>query len=195
MDSTAGTEPAPATRPRPSRRARTLLAIAGAAVLAIAVVAVLTAAGGTGKTRQPLPTARSFTLTELARPGQHVSLAAYSGRPVIINFFASWCAPCKRETPMLASFYREHHGRVLVIGVDSNDQATAALQFLKSEGVTYPVGFDDFPAPVTVSYGVVALPQTFELNARHQIIRHIDGDVTVSQLNAWASNPAEAGPG
>ena len=65
---------------------------------------------------------------------------------MILNFFASWCAPCKRETPLLASFYRQHDGHVLIIGIDSADEQAAALKFIDADHVGYPVGFDPIPA-------------------------------------------------
>ena len=105
---------------------------------------------------------------------------------MLINFFASWCGPCKRETPLLASFYREHHGRVLIIGVDSDDQSAAALRFTRAAGLSYPVGVDP-GGSVATSYGIIALPQTFMLNAQHQIVRHIAGEVTPGELTAWAA--------
>jgi cytochrome c biogenesis protein CcmG/thiol:disulfide interchange protein DsbE len=106
---------------------------------------------------------------------------------VIINFFASWCAPCRKETPLLAGFYRSHHGRVLVIGIDANDKGSAALAFLRAHAVGYPVGIDP-SAAVAVSYGVAALPQTFFLNARHEIVRHVLGAVTARELDSWAAS-------
>lgn len=186
MDGTPVTGPGEVSR-RP-RRTLALAAVAAAVLIIIAVVVVLVAGGSPAKARGPLPAAKNFRLPELGHSGQYVSLAAYAGRPVIINFFASWCAPCQRETPLLARFYTEHHGRVLIIGVDSNDQTGKALQFVKAKGVRYPVAFDGYPAPVTVSYGIIALPQTFMLNARHQIVRHIAGDVTQQELTAWAAS-------
>jgi thiol-disulfide isomerase/thioredoxin len=156
----------------------------------VAAVTSLTAASRPAKA---LATARNFSLAELGHPGQRVSLAALTGRPVVVNFFASWCAPCKRETPLLERFYTEHHDEVAVIGVDSNDESAAAQRFLQAEGVTYPVGYDAFPAPTAAAYGIVALPQTYLLNSRHQIVRHIAGDLTLGELTAWARSLPTAG--
>jgi cytochrome c biogenesis protein CcmG/thiol:disulfide interchange protein DsbE len=127
------------------------------------------------------PQARNFSLTELGRGGR-VSLTAYAGRPLILNFFASWCAPCQRETPLLARFYAGHHGRVAVLGIDANDTAAAALRFLRKSAVGYPVGADPFPASTATSYGVLALPQTFFLSARHRIVWQVVGPVTRADL-------------
>jgi len=162
-----------------------IAAAAGVIVIAVVVVAVISATGSAGQQRALLK-ASSFSLHELGHPGT-VSLAALAGRPVIINFFASWCAPCQRETPLIARFYDEHHGQVAIIGIDSNDHAGSALRFLHQAGVRYPVGFDPYPASTTTSYGVLALPQTFFLNSQHRIVRHLFGAVTMHQLTAGAA--------
>jgi cytochrome c biogenesis protein CcmG, thiol:disulfide interchange protein DsbE len=164
-----------------SRRAQLGL---GAAIVAVAVAVglVLAAAGGSpARPAGPPPLAKSFSLPAVGSGGT-VSLASYAGRPVIVNFFASWCAPCQRETPLLARYYASQHGRVAVIGVDSNDELAAALRFLQKAGVRYPVGSDPFPARITTSYGVYALPQTFFLNSQHRIVAHVLGPVTARVL-------------
>jgi thiol-disulfide isomerase/thioredoxin len=169
-----------------SRQGKIVLAAAAAALLAIVAITVATMGSKAAPARTP-PLAKAFTLSLLGRPGQHVSLAAYAGRPLIINFFASWCAPCKRETPLLARFYASHGGRTLIIGIDANDEAGPAETFVHAAGVGYPVGTDPFPAPVTNSYGVYGLPQTFFLNAQHRVVKHVIGDVTLTELNQGAA--------
>jgi thiol-disulfide isomerase/thioredoxin len=169
------------------RRSRPAWAIVTAALIGIGAV-VLTAGGQSAASRPPLRAAKNFTLPELGHAGRTVSLTAYAGRPVIINFFASWCGPCKRETPLLAKFYRAHHGQVAIIGVDSNDQGRAAQRFLASYHVIYPVAVDAFPDPVAAAYNIGTLPQTFVLNSRHQVVRHISGDVTLPELTSWVGS-------
>ena len=164
-------------------RARKIIysCVAVTVLAAVSVLVSLAGPAGSQAHHQP-PQARSFSLAEVGHPGATVSLASYAGRPVIVNFFASWCSPCQRETPLLARFYESQHGRVIVLGVDSNDEAAAALRFLRKAGVRYAVGFDPFPASTTTSYGVYALPQTFFLNARHRIVLHVLGPVTMKDL-------------
>jgi cytochrome c biogenesis protein CcmG/thiol:disulfide interchange protein DsbE len=152
------------------------------ALLVAAAFIVTAAAAPAKRAASPPQPARTFSLPELGHASAIVSLASYAGRPVIVNFFASWCAPCQRETPMLARFYASEHGRVIVIGIDANDASAAALRFVAKAGVRYPVGFDRFPFPVTTSYGVYALPQTFFLNAKHQIVAKVMGAVTLKAL-------------
>lgn len=166
------------------RRSTMLAWLAGVILVAIAI-GVLTSGSSPGSAAPRL--ARPFSLARLGDQGARVALSQASGRPVIVNFFASWCHSCKQETPLLAGFYRAHHGRVLVIGVDSTDQRGAALTFIGEHGVGYPVAFDP-DATVTLSYGVAALPQTFFLNARHQIVRHVIGAVTERELATWAAS-------
>jgi len=153
-----------------------------AMVAVVALLLVLANAGGPGRPAGRPPLANGFSLAELGNPGGTVSLASYAGRPVVVNFYASWCAPCQRETPLLARYYASKHGRVVVLGVDANDEAAAALRFVHNAGVSYPVGFDPFPARVTTSYGVDALPQTFFLNAQHRIVARVLGAVTQQVL-------------
>ena len=139
--------------------------------------------GGSVSSAQPAngKQAPAFDLAALGNSGANVSLAAYAGKPVIVNFFASWCGPCRKETPLMARYYTAAHGTVRVIGVDTNDSRTAALTFTKHYGVTYPVASD--PAATTAgTFGVAGLPQTFFLNAQHKIVDRVYGAVTQAAL-------------
>jgi cytochrome c biogenesis protein CcmG, thiol:disulfide interchange protein DsbE len=171
-------------------RLRPSTLIASLAGLLMAVIAILAISGNVGGTAGPVR-AKPFTLAELGDAGQQVSLAAYAGRPVVLNFFASWCGPCQKETPLLASFYRSHHGQVLVIGIDAFDRLGAATSFVRVRGVTYPVAFDK-SASVALSYGITQLPQTLFLNGEHQIVRHIFGALTTADLDSWAASVSAA---
>jgi cytochrome c biogenesis protein CcmG/thiol:disulfide interchange protein DsbE len=166
-----------------------------AAIVAVGIVAGVSSPGkssgsgsgaGTGSSVSSAQAATgkqapAFDLAALGDSGAHVSLAAYAGKPVIVNFFASWCGPCRKETPLMAHYYAAAHGSVRVIGVDTNDSRTAALTFTRHYGVTYPVASD--PAATTAgAFGVAGLPQTFFLNAQHKIVDRVYGAVTQAAL-------------
>jgi cytochrome c biogenesis protein CcmG, thiol:disulfide interchange protein DsbE len=164
------------------RPSRTVIALVAAAA---AIVAAIIAIDSTAHRARPVtdPPAPLFTLPSLRDPGQQVSLSAYRGRPLIVNFFASWCGPCQQETPLLARYYRESGGNVVIIGVDADDKATAALRFVQAKGVAYPVGFESTPA-LSDAYGVsaIGIPETFFLDARHRIVKRVLGGVTMRDL-------------
>jgi len=139
--------------------------------------------GGSSWAVQPSgsPAAQGFSLPLLGQSGQ-VSLAQYAGKPLIVNFFASWCGPCAKETPMLARFYRSHQGSVALVGIDGNDVTSNALRFARASGVSYPVGWDP-QVNVGLAYQVSGVPQTFFLDARHRIVYRVFGAVTPAQLS------------
>jgi cytochrome c biogenesis protein CcmG, thiol:disulfide interchange protein DsbE len=151
------------------------------AIFVVAAVAVSLATSGTGGS-PPAPAAAGFTLDSLTAPGQHITLSQYQGKPLIVNFWASWCEPCQQETPLLARWYTRQHGHVIIVGLDENDTAASALQFAKAKGVSYPIGVDPQLAAAN-AYGVTGLPQTFFLNAQHRIVDHVLGAVTQADLD------------
>jgi cytochrome c biogenesis protein CcmG/thiol:disulfide interchange protein DsbE len=157
-----------------------LVALCVAASL-VAVAVVASGSAGSAGTA-PAPAAPAFSLPVLGHSGQKVALSDYAGRPLIVNFFASWCEPCQQETPLLARFYRTEHGKVAIVGLDENDVLGSAMSFTRKEGVGYPVGFD--PEVIAASaYGVAGLPQTFFLNAKHRIVDRVFGAVTLADIN------------
>jgi cytochrome c biogenesis protein CcmG, thiol:disulfide interchange protein DsbE len=160
----------------------TLIAISLAAGSTSVPAGTTDAAGAVGTSTDLGHAAPAFSLPVLGGSGRKVSLADYAGRPLIVNFFASWCSPCKQETPLLAKFYRAEHGQVALVGLDENDLQGSAESFTRADGVGYPVGFD--PETIAASaYGVDGLPQTFFLNAEHHIVDRVFGALTTADLN------------
>jgi len=165
------------------KRHRVVAAVVALCVAA-SVAAFAWASTGSGSPAAPAadPVAPAFSFPVLGHSGQQISLSDYAGKPLIVNFFASWCPPCQQETPLLAKFYRAEHGKVALVGLDENDVVGNALAFTHRKGVTYPVGWDP-QVTAADAYGVGALPQTFFLNARHRIVDRIYGPVTQAELN------------
>jgi cytochrome c biogenesis protein CcmG/thiol:disulfide interchange protein DsbE len=159
-----------------------------AAVVLGAIAIVILSFTGTGSPQHTAAVqAKNFTLTELGSPGRQISLNSLAGRPVIVNFFASWCTPCQRETPMIAQFYRARHGQVHIIGIDVSDTTRAALAFVHRTGVAYPVVTEPSTDPTVMAYDLPGLPDTFFLNSRHQIVKRVYGAVTKAELTAGAA--------
>jgi cytochrome c biogenesis protein CcmG/thiol:disulfide interchange protein DsbE len=158
----------------------------GAVLAGITVILVLgftTAGRGSPQPAPPAP-AKNFSLGTLGHPGQRISLSSLAGRPVIVNFFASWCAPCQKETPLLARFYRARHASVTVIGIDVNDQTSSALAFVRKSGVTYPVATAAASNATLIAYNLPGLPATYFLDARHRIVKRVYGAVTQAELTS-----------
>lgn len=153
-------------------------------LIAIGVVGSASGQAASGQAARPAPVAApAFSLPVLGdESGRQVALSKYQGQPLIVNFFASWCEPCQTETPLLAKFYRTAQSKVALVGLDENDTVGNATSFTRADGVSYPVGWDPH-FTVASAYGVNALPQTFFLNARHQIVDRVFGAVTLASLN------------
>ena len=168
-----------------SPRVALIIAITVTAAVALTVIG-MTVGSGAPATRD-LGQAKNFTLSVLGHPSQHLSLRSMAGRPVIVNFFASWCSPCQKETPLIARFYQARQGQVSVVGIDVNDSSSAALSFVHKSGVTYPVAVDPLPMKTATAYGLPGLPATFFLNSQHRIVKRVFGAVTQAELTSGAT--------
>ena len=108
-----------------------------------------------GPTGGPAP---AFTL--VSRAGQDVSLAQYKGQVVMLNFWASWCGPCRQEMPLLESIYRKY-GKMgfTMIGVNVEPDSNAANEWLKATPVSFPILYDR-DSKVSKLYDVAGMPST-----------------------------------
>lgn len=124
--------------------------------------------------------APDFTLTTF--DGETVRLADYRGRPVVLNFWASWCPPCREEAPMFGRLATDHAGHVAVLGVNVRDRDVDARGFLAEFSVTYPTGPDK--SGIEGRYGVVGLPTTVVIAADGTIDRIWLGPIEERELVA-----------
>ncbi len=117
--------------------------------------------------------------------GGSVKLGDFRGTPLVVNFWASWCVPCKQEAPVLSAAARSYLGRVQFLGVDIQDTDQAARAYQAEAHSPYPVG----PA-VRGSYqqwGVTAPPETFFLDRRGAVISKVVGPVDAKRLEVYMS--------
>jgi cytochrome c biogenesis protein CcmG, thiol:disulfide interchange protein DsbE len=126
----------------------------------------------------PAPPLRLQTLD-----GGRVDLAALRGRPVVVNFWATWCEPCVREFPLLRQAAAKHRpDRLAVVGVLVNDRPAAARDFVRAYGATWPVGLD--PAATTAGrWGAVGLPHTWFVRPDGTLASHQLGELTQAALD------------
>lgn len=141
---------------------------------------IFTSTGGTFNTSSGQP-AFSWSLPNLRDPSNHISLAQFQGHPVILNFWASWCVPCREEMPALEKVALRFEGRITFVGIDTNDQRGPALAFLAKTGVTYPVGYDP-QVTAASSYGVYGLPTTFFISPSGKLVGRQIGALTAARL-------------
>ena len=124
--------------------------------------------------------APNFTLSRLDRQGR-LQLESLRGKAVVLNFWASWCRPCNNEAPALQHAWKQHVGRVVVLGVDVNDFSGEARRFLRQHGVTYPIVHDNGNV-TTPKYGLTGLPETFFVDRRGRVVGHVAGQVSTTDL-------------
>jgi cytochrome c biogenesis protein CcmG, thiol:disulfide interchange protein DsbE len=121
--------------------------------------------------------APGFTLRRLDGPGT-VSLAGYRGKAVVLNFWASWCNPCKSEAKVLQRDWTQYRDKVVFLGVDYHDLASEARRFVDVHGLTFPI-LDDGPGNVTHGkYGISQVPETYVVSRTGEIVAHLAGPIT-----------------
>jgi cytochrome c biogenesis protein CcmG/thiol:disulfide interchange protein DsbE len=112
-----------------------------------------------------------------------VTLGSLHGKPAVINFWASWCGPCRDEAASLERFGRSLGGRATLVGVDWNDSLDSGRRFLAAHHWTFPV-LRDPDGLVGDDFGVRGLPATFVLDADGRIVSVLMGPQTVGDIVA-----------
>jgi thiol-disulfide isomerase/thioredoxin len=114
--------------------------------------------------------------------GRTDSLARYRGSIVVMNLWASWCAPCQAEMPALQRFAAAYAKRgVVVLGVDQGESASVAGAFARGHGVTFPILLDE-DQQYGRSYAAVGLPTTVIVDRSGHVVRGIDGEMTLADM-------------
>ena len=125
--------------------------------------------------------AQSYPIKRL--DGATDSLERYRGRVVLVNLWASWCAPCRSETPALERLYEENRNKGLVVlGIDQGESAEAAGSFAREMKLTYPILLDE-DQRYGRAYAAVGLPTSLVVDRTGHIVRGIDGELTLAQMH------------
>ena len=173
---------------------RRVITFAVISVINVALLALLwsqlfvpTQSSSTDSTQSKSPLegrpAPNFMLAQLTTDSAPpIRLADFKGKPMIINFWASWCDPCKREAPLLQSTWqRAQKQGVVMLGIDYQDTNSDGLAFLQKYGITYK-NVVDVQGKVSIDYGVADLPETFFINSRGIVVRRVLGELTEQTL-------------
>jgi thiol-disulfide isomerase/thioredoxin len=128
------------------------------------------------------PLAPNFTLERLDTAGGELTLSSLRGKAVVLNFWASWCIPCKGEAPLLEEAWQKHRSRgLVVVGVDAQDFRGDARSFMKRYALTYPVVYDGKGSTLG-RFGVSGFPETFFVGRDGRLVgEHIVGGLDVDE--------------
>ncbi|MEO7836259.1 MAG: TlpA disulfide reductase family protein [Acidimicrobiales bacterium] len=167
----------------PGRRRRRGWLALGAVFLGLATLAILTRPG---PTRDPATVdgggaAKPFELPDVRQDAPVVSLESLRGKPVVVNFWASWCVPCRKEMPSFQAVAQLWDDRVAFIGVNHQDSRRLALELLAETGVRYPSGYD--PGGTTAAaYGLLGMPTTLFISAEGKVLERRTGEMSRRDL-------------
>jgi len=110
-----------------------------------------------------------------------LALRELRGNPVVVNFWASWCIPCKEEAPELAAAARRYRGRVVFLGIDIQDFTADARKFMADVDAPY-VSVRDGTSKTSSAYGLTGVPETFYLDRKGRAVFHSIGAVSNEDL-------------
>jgi cytochrome c biogenesis protein CcmG/thiol:disulfide interchange protein DsbE len=158
---------------------RSVIAVLGVLAVVGLLVFGLAVKGSSGlAVGDPVPTS---ALPRLEGQGAG-SLSDYRGRWVLVNFWASWCEPCRAEAPALEKFQREHGGpRFAVLGIDTRDLSGDGRDFVREYGLSYPQ-LRDGDGGAAHDYGTTGVPETFLVDPKGKLRLHFPGPVSEATL-------------
>ena len=153
--------------------------------LAIGVMGTTTATSRSGKELVGKK-APSFVAPKVG--GQLVSLENYKNKPLVLNFWASWCPPCRDETPGMERIWRKYEDQgVVILGINVQDGEKEAERYISEFGVTFSNALD-LDGSITVDYGVTGLPVTFFIDNDSVVTGRWVGSISEDRLDNWVSN-------
>jgi thiol-disulfide isomerase/thioredoxin len=138
----------------------------------VAAASVLGACGGSGSSA-------SSANIQFLSPSDF-SVADYAGKPLVVNYFGSWCGPCNAEAPDLSTFSKAQSGTAAFVGVAVNDQQSDVVEFMSKYGLSYPVVLDD--NSLGARDGINGVPTTIFYNASGKEVDRIVGAASLDRF-------------
>jgi thiol-disulfide isomerase/thioredoxin len=173
---------------RSNRLLRWALLAAVGVLLSLTLAACGGQAGDSQKTGADL--APDFSLNDLN--GQRVTLSQFRGKPVMLNFWASWCGPCRIEIPEIQALHQAHgSGDVVILGVDFGEQAATVRTFAQENKLTYRILTDE-NSTISRLYRVNGIPTTVFLNKQGQIVVTHVGPISQSVAEQSLAKAAQS---
>lgn len=126
-----------------------------------------------------------FTLREVGTT-RSVDLSSFRGKPIVVNFWATWCVPCYAEHRVLASVAQMMGSQVQFVGVVFDDEESKILQFLRENGHAYPA-LEDEGGKVAIAYGVYGVPETFFIDRAGKIVAKHEGPLDEGTLTSYVA--------
>ena len=159
------------------------------AVIAAAVIALLFFALGKDPQHIESPLighpAPAFALKE-AGTGRTVDLTQYRGKPIVLNFWATWCMPCFQEHPVLNQAAQIYGNDVQFLGVVFDDTEPKILNFMRQNGSTYPTLMDQ-GGKTSIGYGVGGVPETFFIDRTGVVVAKFEGPLSPEMLQSYVA--------
>jgi cytochrome c biogenesis protein CcmG, thiol:disulfide interchange protein DsbE len=125
--------------------------------------------------------APTFSAEDVRSGKPQVDLASVEGKPAVVNFFAAWCVPCRKELPLLVASERRLRGEVVFLGVDVKDSRTRGVELLEEFAVPYPAAYDP-QGEIAAGFRVQAMPTTFFLRPDGRIVDQVFGELDAKRL-------------
>lgn len=140
-------------------------------------------ANASGEVQQEIQKAPDFTVIDMN--GNNVNLHSMEGKPVIVNFWASWCPPCKQEMPDFEAAYKKYGSEIQFMMVNMTDggreTVETAKKYIADQGYTFPLYFDT-KQDAAMTYGVSAIPTTYFIDAQGIPVAYAAGAITSAHL-------------
>ena len=192
---TAEVAPSP-TVPRRRRRHAAWIAAAVGSLFGVLIVVLATRPTALSRIADsPLVGRQAPAITGATIDGERYDSTDDRGRWVLVNFFATWCVPCRKEHPDLVRFAARHLavGDAVVVAVVYDDEADAVRRFRDGEGGDWPMVVDP-GGRIALSYGVRGIPESFLVDPRGTVAVRLVGGVTADRLDAVLARARQGGP-